>query len=849
MLQNLSGFRVIQSLLLLAGILLLFHKNSFSQSKKEDILTYDKQKLEVWIAAFDSSIYMEKGWGGYIEQAKLNIYRVKNSVDRYFSNGEKNPRFIPKLEKIGQDYTGEEERGAYFYLEYNKEYVIEIYQPSYYSWRITVRTFVPGKAKDYPHFYGITARMQPYKKGKVGEPSANIERIASYSKKEKRFTVQEKDGFIKEFDAPNTAASKEKKKKPDAEQKPATNIHESDGIVAIHPGASAYRRGKDTVNLIDIEDLKQGKWIHFGKENENKAYKPGSKYFEGFYENNQRTGDWIKYSPDSDTTAVLNFDKNNFTGNFKFYHPNGSLHEEGVWSFLSNGLSGKYKEFYDNKTLHKEYQYDSTGTRNGTQFIFHTNENTAIIASMEKDKLHGYVNYYMEDGQMYLQQLYDKGGLVSEKYFGDKDKFPYSLKVAFQELLEPGNSEVEQNLRKTLSELSHLDINYKGLLSQREEELKAANMLLSKQEKELLLAEKKLSRVELENRLKEEEIAKQRWIMAISITGLAIVMVLLFFILRANLQRKKAFALLHKQKEEIHLQKRQIEAKNKDITDSIKYASRIQQAMLTSKVYIDKYLREYFIYFKPRDIVSGDFYWAINQHGKFYIAACDCTGHGVPGAFMSLLNISFLNEIVLEKVFSQPHHILNEVRKSVIRSLNPEGKAEFTKDGMDATVISIDFVSMTVEAACANNPIWIVQQTPSPVLSFSSQNILNVKHNSPGAAAPATISATVNEKKITLTEIKPDKQSVGYSENITPFTNHRIKLKKGDCIYIFTDGYVDQFGGPKGKKFKHKAFKDLLISINGRPMSKQKEIIETTFTKWKGRNEQVDDVCVIGIRV
>ena len=276
-------------------------------------------------------------------------------------------------------------------------------------------------------------------------------------------------------------------------------------------------------------------------------------------------------------------------------------------------------------------------------------------------------------------------------------------------------------------------------------------------------------------------------------------------------------------------QKHIIEAKQKEILDSIHYAKRIQQAMLTSEGYITAHFcepnvnngRDYFIFYQPKDIVSGDFYWALSHHNRFYITASDCTGHGVPGAFMSLLNISFLNANVIERGFVNPAEILNEQRKEIIKALNPIGN-ENSKDGMDSVLCAFDLENNRLEFALANNPLWIIRTTVS--------------------------SSGVENKE--LIEIKGDKMPVGkYDENTSSFTAHSFDLQKGDVIYLLTDGYADQFGGDKGKKFKYKHLKELLIENVDKPMHQQKELLSKTINDWKVNLEQVDDILIIGLRV
>ncbi len=316
----------------------------------------------------------------------------------------------------------------------------------------------------------------------------------------------------------------------------------------------------------------------------------------------------------------------------------------------------------------------------------------------------------------------------------------------------------------------------------------------------------------------EERRKRQQLIIYASIAGLIMLGFFSFIIaqrLRITRQQK---TIIEKQKEnldkafsQLEEAKLLLEEKHKDLTDSIQYASRIQTALLTTKRYLDQRLGDYFILFKPRDIVSGDFYWALEHNGLFYIACCDCTGHGVPGAFMSLLNITFLHQAVIEKGIVQPDKIFNNIRSSLVEALNPDGSTD-TKDGMDAVLCAINFEKNIISAACANNPIWIIRNGE-------------------------------------LLEFKSDKIPIGESDFNRQFTLHETKIYKGDCIYMFTDGFSDQFGGTDGKKFKKSQLKELLLSIHRQPMKEQKLVLENTIKSWMGDLNQVDDICVIGVRV
>ncbi len=264
------------------------------------------------------------------------------------------------------------------------------------------------------------------------------------------------------------------------------------------------------------------------------------------------------------------------------------------------------------------------------------------------------------------------------------------------------------------------------------------------------------------------------------------------------------------------VQKEEISDQNKKITESIRYAKRIQQAVFPSEQLLKEIGCENFILFKPRDIVSGDFYWVSQENDKIIIAAADATGHGVPGAFMSMLGIAFLNEIKdidNESAFSSAS-ILDKLRNKIKNSLQQTGKDDEAKDGMDIALCIIDLHSRVLQYSGAHNPLYI--------LPSGSSNII---------------------------EIKPDRQPIGIHLKEKPFTNHEIKINKGDTFYMFSDGFVDQFGGEKNTKYKSSKFKSFISEIQSNSMEKQKQLLETEFANWKGLIEQTDDVLVIGIRI
>ena len=261
----------------------------------------------------------------------------------------------------------------------------------------------------------------------------------------------------------------------------------------------------------------------------------------------------------------------------------------------------------------------------------------------------------------------------------------------------------------------------------------------------------------------------------------------------------------------------EVDKKNTEITDSINYAKNIQLALLPSNDYIDEILPERFILFKPKNIVSGDFYWINKIEDEIIIVAADCTGHGVPGAFMSMLGISFLNEIVNKNDITQPNFILDDLRKMIVESLNQSNKT--ISDGMDLALININNKTLKLEYAGAFNPLLIFRQN-------------------------------IETKEYELIQIKADRMPVGKYMIEKPFENNLFQLQKNDTIYMFSDGYQDQFGGEKGMKFKSKRFKELLNDIQTKTMKEQKEILNKTIIEWQGdKEEQIDDIIIIGLKI
>jgi serine phosphatase RsbU (regulator of sigma subunit) len=335
--------------------------------------------------------------------------------------------------------------------------------------------------------------------------------------------------------------------------------------------------------------------------------------------------------------------------------------------------------------------------------------------------------------------------------------------------------------------------------------------------------EKKTLAIQLEHEKKEalalSENKNQLVILIfISIMLVFVILFSLYTYRNYNLKRK-ANNLIILQKQEVEEQKNIIEEKNLDITSSIKYAKRIQDAILPSNNTISMIFSEFFVLYKPKDIIGGDFYWvsdAITKYQETFAMAAvgDCTGHGVPGALMSIIGNNYLRLCEREPTVNRPSEALDFINLGISKTLRQEYSKSTIQDGIDMVFIAIDYKNSKLFFSGAKNPIYIIR---------------------------AGI----------LEEYKGDRHPIGayIGEEMKKFTNHEISIEKGDCIYMFSDGFADQFGGPNKKKFMYSRFKNLLVEISEQEMSEQHKILEATFETWKGTADQVDDVCVFGIRI
>lgn len=318
---------------------------------------------------------------------------------------------------------------------------------------------------------------------------------------------------------------------------------------------------------------------------------------------------------------------------------------------------------------------------------------------------------------------------------------------------------------------------------------------------------------EREKEIQEKDKENQRFLSRIYLVGLVVVLVFFFFISRELRRNKKQKRIIEQQNQEVVEKSRIIAVKNKEMTDSINYAQRIQAGLLPSKEDLLRIFPGSFLYYNPKDILSGDFYWYGEKGENVFIACGDCTGHGVPGALMSVLGINLLTDIIEGKNVTEPAEVLSQLREGVIKSLNKDLSRGEYKDGMDIALVRLNRKTGNCVYAGANNPAYHI-----------SGNELKEAYQA-------------------------NKQPVGFSSVLKPFDQQSFAVQKGDMIVLFTDGFPDQFGGPSGKKLMYKPFRQLLMDVLGNGSANREELLHHKFIEWRGNNEQIDDICVMGIKV
>ncbi len=514
----------------------------------------------------------------------------------------------------------------------------------------------------------------------------------------------------------------------------------------------------DTVNKIDIDGLKQDLWLEY--------HESGKVKKRTFYLNDIPHGGESGFYKNGKVRYTIIWNQGVPHGFYQIYYQSGYVKKSGVW--VNDKNVGALVEYYNTGTVERRSTYNSQGELEGAIVAYHLNEKIAAVEMYEQGLRNGF--------SLTFDSL---GALIETK------KFLKDIEIQH----EPDSDEL------------------RGMLDYVTEQNRLIFVRDSLQEAQ---AELQIAEIESQAKIEKQkqDLAQEAQRRYFLYGGVLLLLIFgVFMYNRFRITRKQKH-IIEEQKLEVDRQKETIEESHKEITDSIAYAKRIQSAILPPNSLIEKHLENAFVLYKPKDVVAGDFYWLEVKEGKTIFAAADCTGHGVPGAMVSVICNNALNRSVREFNITSPGKILDKARELVIQEF--EKSEEEVKDGMDIALCSLD--GQKLSYAGANNPLWLIRNGE-------------------------------------IIETKADKQPIGKFEGFKNFTTHEIDLQKGDTIYVFSDGYADQFGGEKGKKFKTKALRELLLNIQSKSMTEQKEIINQRFETWRGKFEQIDDVCFIGVRI
>jgi serine phosphatase RsbU (regulator of sigma subunit)/antitoxin component YwqK of YwqJK toxin-antitoxin module len=719
----------------------------------------------------------------------VDVYQVK--PDSLFKKSFRDfPQDSSILKKILTVDADNDERFE-FQLELNSEYVLvyKSYGDVYYPANYYINTRVPGNKQEqlFKFFYQINM-------DKKDQNSAikrrSIRRICVYHEKKEYFIgtniiVAPKDS-LRDKEKSTLVTSR-----ADTE---STNKSGSAGkIILDRENNSAIVIRGDTINRIGYDNKRKGKWAYSNES--------GHIVFTGNYADDKKEGLWLKHYLNDSVEVSMEFINNLSTGDYKLFYQDGKLMNEGVYDNNRQIFIGMNKGYAKSGELIKLLNYNNDGLKTGRQFIFYPSGKMAVSASMAKNILNGSLLLYDAEGKLCLTREYKNGTLIREEHIM-RSRINKNALIA--EITKDEKS-TASHLRQFMNELSNAEGKYAQILADRNKELSDANLMILRQKIALQKQKEFIGDISLMSRLQADRIRQQKYFLYWMGSVIGFIFLFLGFVVWTYLNSKKANRILSEKNQVIS-------QKNSEILDSITYARRIQTAILPPDRQIKAFLKNSFILYLPKDIVAGDFYWMESIDESVYFAACDCTGHGVPGAMVSVVCNNALNRALHEFGERMPGNIFDKTRQLVMENFAKSD--EEVNDGMDASLCVLDINTRKLRWSGANNPIWIYR---------------------------------ASEKR--MQEIKPDKQAIGRGYEFAPFTTHELELEKGDIIYIFTDGYADQFGGVKGKKLTKAKFREYMLHIAELPMETQREKLLAQHDEWRGKLEQVDDICVIGVRV
>lgn len=510
----------------------------------------------------------------------------------------------------------------------------------------------------------------------------------------------------------------------------------------------------------------------------------------------------VIYEIQQDTSNALNYYNKCFEISSKIHDSTlmaGALHNKGYLLHLNkdyiNALMYYNQSLYIYEKLHDDERISHVLNNIGDLYVY-IEQYSSSLRYLKRA-------YAIQKNHDFKHEIIYSSAAMSRVF--NKLQMPdsalYFALISYNLSKELGNPEDMKYSSKLLSELYASLGNYKDAYEFYKTYKMMNDSILNIQNQEATYKQKISYEYEKKELAHAEKVKQQKIIIWSGSIGLVLIIIF-------SVSLFKRFRITQRQK-------LVIEEQHKSISDSIRYAKTIQTAILPSADKINASFPDAFILYKPKDVVSGDFYWFHDMVDRILLAAVDCTGHGVPGAFMSVVGSNLLNQIASLAPMTNPDYILSELNDSVSIALHQRQENSESKDGMDAAIVRINKQKNTIDFAGAMRPLFLVNKTNG------------------------------------LTEIKGDRISVGGagSGKLRKFKRHTIPYEKGDAIYLCSDGFADQFGGEKNKKFTSRALKELLLSISQHEMKEQKTLIEEAFNKWKGNNEQVDDLLVIGVRL
>lgn len=759
--------------------------------------------LELWGYMFDKNKVI-------LKDVQIKLFQISNHHSRLV-NGELNKSYEPKFDSLGTFMCGKVSGKFVFWVDFDSEYFIEVQRAGYVTRGVNVSTYFSGTKPELMN-HGFSLDMVKEEKNASNHRNKYL-RADNYNPRTGRFnttiTLQGQGGTRSQNEAEESVVStrplpaiEENEFAAEQLMEVPTHKHVGSGISlndfklgVDEKGTYKESEDGDIINRINYDNGRQGVWLYSDSNNTANSVM-------GKYDHDAKEGYWLKVQNDV-LKAKLMFKKDTFASGFEVLHENGKIRQEGYFDLQAEKYSDKLKSYYEDGAVRSILSYGKNGSMEGFQQVFHQNGNLAMTFAMKQDKLNGSMVQYSEGGAPVFEQIYEGGTMVSEHAYGDlAGVFGQQYFDDFVQEMELEKLNTTQVVRATLAEIEGNELNYEALLRQREAELVTANLLVKKTEMENASLAELLTKQQLEEELLTAKNRSKSILIGVFSLALLFVFVLLYSMKRKN----KTITL---QKQEIEIQKKSVEEIHYEMIDSITYAKRLQEAILPPIAMFGEALPDSFVLFKPKDIVSGDFYWMETSDRKIIIAAADCTGHGVPGAMVSVVCANALNRAVKEFGLLDPGAILDKTRELLVATFERSDRE--VRDGMDISLCVLDRNTLKASWAGANNPLWVIRDGE-------------------------------------FLEYKANRQPIGKHAENSSFDTHVLEVLPGDNLYMFSDGFQDQFGGPRNKKYKVKNLKDFLTTICDKAPKLQSELLLAEFERWRGNFEQTDDICVIGIR-